>query len=164
MKGEVYDIFVLFSWVSVGYCERVCERNSQPPGTQTHSLTLANPASESTGPSSSLSSRLFWSSPFLIVAFLDRRLPRLLLYALLCWLPSSVHCSRTLNSLLFFWSRRKSRVQALCVSFAPKQTKEYFDWHSPIRTKTNATYRITVVLPGQSSSLNNLPHLQIFFD
>ena len=100
---------------------------TQPPGTLTHLLTLADLDSESTGPSSSLSGRLS-----LTVAF-----PRLLLTAFFCWLPWD------LASLIFFRSRRKSRVQALCVGYAPKRTKGSSDWHSPTPTETNDTYRAT---------------------
>ena len=46
-------------------------------------------------------------------------------------LPFPVDCPRT-----FFQSHRKSLAQALCVGFAPKQTKESTDWRSPIPTPT----------------------------
>ena len=53
----------------------------------------------------------------------------LLPYPDFCWLLSSVDwfllfCLATLPSLVFFRSRRRSRAQAFCVGFAPKQTKE----------------------------------------
>ena len=106
----------------------------------THPLTLANPASDCTGPRSHL---------FLTVGF-----PRFLLTALSCWLPCSVDCYWLLSSvqfwdlpsLVFFWSCGKSRARALCVGFSPKQTKESSDWHSltPTPTETNVRYRATL--------------------
>ena len=56
-KGEVCDTFALCSvhlWASASMY--LSEIPSKPPGTLTHPPTLANPASESTGPSSRLSS------------------------------------------------------------------------------------------------------------
>ena len=86
---------------------------TQWPRLLTHPLTLANPAYGSIGPSSRLS---------LTVGF-----PRLLLTALSCWLPCSVLLSSVLlwdlAFLVFFRSRRRSRALALCVGFAPKQTR-----------------------------------------
>ena len=61
---------------------------------------------------------------------------------------SSVDWSGTLPFLVFFQSRRKSRAQALCVGFAPKQTKESSDWRSPTTTETNAP--LIVLQLGQS--------------
>ena len=53
--------------------------------------------------------------------------------ALFTWLSSVdcllLFCSGPLPSLILFRSRRRSRTQALCVGFAPKQTKES-KWHS----------------------------------
>ena len=89
------------------------------PGTLTHPLPLANPASGSTGPSSSPGSCPLPTS-------VDCSL---LLTAFFSLLLSSVHCPGTLPFLVFFRSRRKSRAQALCVGFAPKQTQESSDWH-----------------------------------
>ena len=89
---------------------------TQLPGMLT-SFALTDLASGSTSPNSLFSSRLS-----LTVAF-----PQLLLI-----LP--FHCSGTLPFLVFFWSCRKSHVQALCVGFAPKQMKESFDWRSSTPT------------------------------
>ena len=47
---------------------------------------------------------------------------------LFCWLTSS-RFSRTFLSLVHFESRGRSRAQALCVGFAPKQTMGFSDWH-----------------------------------
>ena len=49
---------------------------------------------------------------------------------------SSLFCCETLPFLVFLRSRRKSRVQHLCVGFTPKQTKEPTDWRSPTPTPT----------------------------
>ena len=61
-------------------------------------------------------------------------------------LSSVVNCSlcllRDLPSLLHFWSRGRSRPQALCVSFAPKQTKRSSEWRQHKR-KRIATHRVT---------------------
>ena len=93
---------------------------TEPPGALTHPLALADLASKSTGPNSSQS-----CCPFLTVAF-----PRLLLILFFCWLPG------TLPFLVFFQSRGRSYAQALCVGFAPKQTKESSDCLSPTPTPT----------------------------
>ena len=45
------------------------------------------------------------------------------------WLLSTANCPWDLPSLVRFRSRGRSRVQALCVGFAPKQTKGSSDWH-----------------------------------
>ena len=95
---------------------------------------LADLASESTGPNSSLSSRLS-----LTIAF-----PQHLLTAFFCQLLSSVFPG-TLPSLVFFWFRRKSLAQALYVGFMPKQTKESSDWHSPTPIETNAQHQATYI-------------------
>ena len=113
---------------------------TQPPGTLTHPLMSPDPASGSTGPSSSPSSCLS-----LTVAF-----SWLLLSALFCWLLS-VHCPVTLPSLVFFRSRRTSPAQAVWVGFAIKQTKEYSDWHSTTPIETNATYRATLLFMMEAS-------------
>ena len=107
---------------------------TQPLETLTHLLMLPNPASGFPGPSFSLSGRRSVTITF----------SQLLLTALFCWLPSSVHCPRTLLSLVFFRFRWRSHVQAFCVGFAQKQTKES-DWHSPTPTptETNTQHRAT---------------------
>ena len=48
-------------------------------------------------------------------------------------------------SLVLFRSRRRSRAQALCVGFAPKQTKESSGWPLPTPTETNATHHVTAI-------------------
>ena len=92
-----------------------------------HPLALANPFSGSTGPNSLIVAAPLWPSPS----------------HNFCLLISSVHCHRTLHSLVFFRSRRESRPQALSVGFAPKRTKRSSDWQSPTPTETNATYHAT---------------------
>ena len=92
---------------------------TQTPGTLTYTLVWVDLASESTGPSSSLSSRLS-----LTVASL-----RLLLTAFFRSLLCFLHHPETLLSLVFFRSFRQSSAKGLCVSFAPKQTKGFSDWH-----------------------------------
>ena len=44
-------------------------------------------------------------------------------------LSTALVCPVTLPPLVFFRSRGKSRAQALCVGFAPKQTKGSSGWH-----------------------------------
>ena len=126
-KEEVSDTFVWFSVLQIIVSVYQSEIPTQPRGTLTRPLTLANSASGSTGPSSSLSSRLS-----LVVTF-----PRLLLTA------GSVNCPGTLPSLVFFRSRMKSSAQAFCVGFAPKQTKEFSDWNSPTPTGRMHPHRTT---------------------
>ena len=102
------------------------EITTQPPGTLTHPLALANPASVSTDPSSLLSSRLSLTSvdcSVLLTAF--------------CSLPWD------LAFLVFFRSRNKASAQLLCVGFAPKRAKESSDWHSFTSTETNGTFTAT---------------------
>ena len=77
---------------------------TQLPGTLTHPLSLAD---------------LFQQPPLS-----DRRL------SLTVANPSSVDGSVTLPFLVFFCSRRKSRTQALCVGFAPKQSYPLTGAHS----------------------------------
>ena len=79
----------------------------QLPGTLIHPLALADLASGSTSPNSSL------QQP----PFSDRRISLIVA-------NSYLFCSGTLSFLVFFRSRRKSRPQALYVGFAPKRTKE----------------------------------------
>ena len=62
-----------------------------------------------------------------------------------CLLPSSVDCPGSLPSLAFFWSGRRSRVQALCVGFMPKRKKGSSDWHSPTLTETNIYVNILLL-------------------
>ena len=109
-KGEVCDTFTLLSvhlWASMSVYSS--EIPTRPPGMLTHPLTLANLASESTGPSSC----------------------SLLPTALFCLpLSTASFCSAwDLPSLVLFWSRGKYHAQALCVGFTPKQAKRSSDWH-----------------------------------
>ena len=97
---------------------------TKSPGTLTHPL---NPASRSTHPKK--------------VGF-----PRLRLTALSCRLLCSTSSVLLwdLLSLVFFRSRERSRVQALCVGFAPKQRKGSSDWHSHRTHTMNAQHRVTI--------------------
>ena len=91
----------------------------------TYTLMLASPASGSTHPSSRLPSTFDDCS----------HLSSALLCLLLC---SASFCSlRNLPSLVLFQSRGKSRAQALCVGFTPKQTKGSFDLHPRQHTQRN---------------------------
>ena len=112
-KGEVCDTIVH----SVGLRERVLEQNS-------HKATRNADSFSQPGIFKDLS-RLSASSNFCrLVCSLDWSV-----------LPPSLDCSvlptdlRDLPSLVLFRSRRRSRAQALCVDFAPKQTKGSSDWH-----------------------------------
>ena len=105
-KEKFWHFSVVFSAsVAIGsvYPSKIL---TQPPGTLTHSLTLADLASESTGPYSSLSNHLSLTVTF----------PQLLLT------PSLL--LTTLGPCM----------QDLCVGFVPKQIKESSDWHSPTET------------------------------
>ena len=89
ISSQVFDTFFAFC-ASVGYHERVSERNSfTAPRNAAHPLELADLASASPGLNSSLGSRFF-----LTIAF-----PWLLLTALFCWLFSSAHCPLLLTAL-----------------------------------------------------------------
>ena len=94
---------------------------TKPPGKLTHPLTLANPASVSTGPSSHLS---------LTVGF-----PRLLSTALSWWLPCSVLCSVLSTAFcLLPVSWEISRVSSL-YGFRAKTDKRII-WQAPTPTPT----------------------------
>ena len=99
---------------------------TKPPETLTHSLPLANLASESTGPSSRLS-RPSTSPNFCRLPCSGSSLFCLLVSGVFC---PVLFCSATLPSLVLFQPRGRSRVQALCVCFVPKLTKGSSDWHS----------------------------------
>ena len=117
---------------------------TKSPGMLTHLLTLANAASESTHPGSHLLSPADYP-------------------VLLRWLVSSVLLSDLL-SLIFFRSRGRSRAQALCVGFAPKQTKGYSDWHlpTPISTKRMPTSCHCVLLYNYAHILkSDIPELKV---
>ena len=110
-KGEVLTLF----WHSVAIASVYPkEIPTQLPGTLTHSLALSDQASGSISPNSTL------QQPPLSNRHLS-----------LTVVNSSLFCSVTLLFLVFFRSHRKFRAQALCVGFAPKQTKESSDWRSP---------------------------------
>ena len=101
---------------------------SQPPGTLTHPLTLANPATGSTGPSFSLCSRLS-----LTLAF-----PRLLLTALGPCLPSS--SSGLVVNLArkpFVLFSRQNRQRNLL-------TGTHSHTHTHTHRETNAQHRATI--------------------
>ena len=100
----------------------------------THLLTLANPGSQSTSSSSCLSQPSASPDFFRLVCSLLWSL----LSASLVWL---FLCSPwDLPSLILFQSRGRSRMQALCVGFAPKQTKV-----SSTPVEMNATHRVTMI-------------------
>ena len=94
-KEKFVTLSVVFLWPIASVYQS--EIPTQPPGTLTRPLALADLVSKSTVSNSSLGSRLF----------LNVALPRLLLTAFFHWLPGE------LPSLVFFRSRWKSRVQAL---------------------------------------------------
>ena len=60
------------------------------------------------------------------------------------WLLSPADCLWDLPSLVLFLSRGRSRTQALCVVFAPKQTKEFSEWH-PHTAEAKATPCVTFI-------------------
>ena len=99
---------------------------TKPSGTLTHPLPLANSASDPIGPSCRLLSPADYP---------------ILLTSLFCLLLLTLGPSfpRPL------WSRWKSRAQALCVCFVPKQTKESSDWHLPTPEEMNANHRVTYI-------------------
>ena len=92
------------------------ETPTKSPGMLTHLLTLANPASQSTGSSSC---SLLPTAQFC----------RLFSSASFSWLPPSWFWLWDLLSVVFFRSRGRSRTKALCVGFSPKQTKRSSEWH-----------------------------------
>ena len=109
---------------------------TKSPGIRTHPLKLANPFSGSTHPSSHL--LLPVDCPVLSFS-LDCFFFSVLLSAFFC---SGTFCSALcfllfwdLPFLVFFRSRGRSHAQALCVGFAPKQTKGSSEWHSPKPTQ-----------------------------
>ena len=120
--------FFALYWHSVLLCshERVLEQNSHTATQNADSFSRAHRPN-------------LWVHRSQLLAqlppFSDRRL-------FLTVTPSLffVDCPGTLPFLIFFRSRRKSRAQALCVGFAPKQAKESSDWLSPAPspTETNA--------------------------
>ena len=145
--------FSVHLWASAcGYSSEIL---TKPPGTLTHPLTLANPASVSTSPSSRLS-RPSASSDFYRLPFFCPLVCSVLSAALFTPLLCSVSCC--LLSSVFFWSRGKSRAQALCVGFAPKQTKGFL-WLAPTPTETNATHCVTAKKKNLCSMVFNLSQL-----
>ena len=109
-------VTLLCSFLCICEQSRACIRAKFPHSHQECWLTLVDPASGSTGPSSRLS--------------LTAGFPQLLFTALSCWLLFSVYL---LLCRLGPWlpSSSSSLVGDLCVGFAPKQTKGSSDWHSP---------------------------------
>ena len=101
------------------------ESPTKSPEMLTHPFTLAKPASQSTGSSSC------------------SLLPTAQFYRLVYSVPFSVLVSSVqlwdLPSLAIFWSRGRSRTQALCVGFVPKQIKGSSDWHLPTPTQRMPT-------------------------
>ena len=67
-----------------------------------------------------------------------------LLMGYFSWLLCSADCLWDLPSFVIFRSRGRPRAQALCVRFAPKQTKEFFDRHLRTPTKMNAQHRVVI--------------------
>ena len=129
-KGEVCDTFVHSVCLSANVSVYSSETPTKPLGMLTHFFTLVNPASSQ--------------------VFLDRQLPPisvdwsvlstglfcpLLLTDSFSWLLSLAYWLWDIPSLVLFWSRGKTCAQAVCVSFAPKQTKGSSDWHHTHRNE-----------------------------
>ena len=116
-KREICDIFCPFSELTRAYTR--VKTLTKPLAMLTCLLALVNP--DSVG------------QQVLAVVFLTCVLSYLPCFRLLTTSICSTNCLCLLwdlPSLIHFRSRGRSRIQALCVGFAPKQTKGFSDWHS----------------------------------
>ena len=164
-KGEVFDTFLWFPvhlWAIVSVY--LSEIPTQPPGTLTHPLALADLTSESTGPSSSLGGCLS-----LTVAF-----PRLLLTDLSSWLLSPFDCFLLLTAFSswpnpslsssglvdlarkpFVWASRQNgqRILWLAPTPTPTETNALTSCHN-IHTSSDFFFQPSRVLFVKPSNCN----------
>ena len=117
----------------------------------TYLLALVNPAS--------VGQQVF-AVAFLISVDWSPLCPALISWLTFSWLLSPANFPWDLPSLVLLRSRGRSRAQALCVSFAPKQTKRSSDWfpHPQKRMPPIVSHRFNICIK-HDLALNNLHKL-----
>ena len=82
---------------------------------------------------------------------------RLISPVLLCQLTLCLLCD--LPSFFHFRSRGRSRSQALCVGFVPKQTKRFSERRAHIHQHTNGQHSVTMGSPPMLYIIKNQRHI-----